>query len=95
MQPSRGKDPGSGGKSLLKGNRPINKSRHLKNETKGLGEGFFSSFFFFSFVSQLKQTKIKLQEVAVAACCAGLSSVAGAGAERRHGCLRLNERCKL
>lgn len=68
----------SGKESLLNGNGQINKSRHLKNETRGLKEGFllvfFFSFFrlfFFSFppvLSQLKQTNIKLQSVAVLRC---------------------------
>jgi len=36
-----------------------------------------------------------LQEAAVVARCGGLSSGAGAGAERRHGCVCWNELCKL
>lgn len=86
VQPSRRKHPGSGRESLLKGNRPINKSRHLKNEARGLGEGV--SYVFFPF-SQLKQTKLKAQEGLLRALW-WLSSVAGAGAERRPGCVRLN-----
>lgn len=71
LQPSRGKHPGSGGESLLKGNRPINKSRHLKNETRGFGRGLFFFFFFllsiflnYYFFSQLKQTKLGWREAA-------------------------------
>lgn len=37
----------SGKESLLNGNGQINKSRHLKNETRGLKEGFLLVFFFF------------------------------------------------
>lgn len=37
----------SGKESLLNGNGQINKSRHLKNETRGLKEGFLLIFFFF------------------------------------------------